>query len=336
MSEFINDPAVVGFTATIPVEIVLAAGLRPVDLNNVFINSPFPQKLIDQAEAAGFSHTICSWIKGIYATVLNHQVKRVIAVTGGDCSNTIALGEILARKGVEVIHFEYPLGREKEFLASQMGRLMQTLSVTWSDVEETRAKLKPLREKLKELDRLTYQENLVTGFENHLYLVSSSDFNSDVGKYGEELDRFLEEAVKRRPRTQEIRLGFLGVPPIFSGLYDLIESLGARVVFNETQRQFSMPESGGDLVGQYLAYTYPYDAEGRIQDIHTAIRERELDGLIHYTQTFCYRQIYDILLRERLKIPILTLEGDRPGHVDGRIVLRVETFIHMLKDKKGV
>ena len=57
--------------------------------------------------------------------------------------------------------------------------------------------------------------------------------------------------------------------------------------------------------------------------------------MIHYTQTFCYRQIYDILLRKNLPVPILTLEGDRPGPLDSRTSLRIETFIQMLKDRKS-
>ncbi|UCF55844.1 MAG: 2-hydroxyacyl-CoA dehydratase, partial [Deltaproteobacteria bacterium] len=117
-------------------------------------------------------------------------------------------------------------------------------------------------------------------------------------------------------------------------LYDRIESLGGRVVFNEIQRQFSMPYGYEDIIEQYLNYTYPYDIEGRIEDIRRAIKERDLDGLIHYTQTFCFRQIYDIILRESISIPILTLEGDRPGGIDSRTAIRIETFIEILKDKK--
>ncbi len=334
LSDLINPDSVIGLTSTVPVEIVLAAGLKPVDLNNIFITSPSADKLVNQAESAGFAHNICSWIKGIYATTLNRKITRVIAVTGGDCSNTIALGEILARRGVEVIHFDYPLDRSRGFLLSQMEKLMHTLNVSWPDVEKARSRLSSVREKLKELDRLTYEENVVTGLENHLFLVNSSDFNSDVDAYELKLDRFLEEAVSREPRAEKIRIGFLGVPPIFNGFYELIESLGARVVFNETQRQFSMPFENRQLVDQYLAYTYPYDILGRIDDIKRAAEERRLDGLIHYTQTFCFRQLYDIILRESLQTPILTLEGDRPGPLDSRTALRIETFVQILMDRK--
>lgn len=324
----------IGITATVPVEIIFAAGLRPVDLNNLFITQYQPEKLLAQAECAGFSHTICAWIKGIYSTVINHDIKTVVAVTGGDCSNTIALGELLARKGVKVIPFEYPLNRDRVALESQMEKLRERVSATWSDIEAVKQRLDSIRANLKRLDQLTYLDNVVTGSENHQFLVSSSDFDGAPDHFSRALDEFLIRALKREPRSDKVRLGYLGVPPIFSKLYEFVESLGARIVFNEVQRQFSMPVNHDDIVDQYLEYTYPYDINGRLKDIEQAISERELDGLIHYTQTFCYRQIYDIVIRESLPIPVLSLEGDAPGTIDSRTAFRVETFVEMLRDKK--
>jgi benzoyl-CoA reductase/2-hydroxyglutaryl-CoA dehydratase subunit BcrC/BadD/HgdB len=325
----------IGITTTVPVEIIYAARHKPVDLNNLFITSDRPDKLVSRAESLGFSHTICSWIKGIYATVLEHGIKEVIAVTGGDCSNTIALGELLIRNGVSVIPFQYPFYRDRQALKSQMEGLRQRLSTTWPEIERAKLRLDRIRGKLKTLDQLTYRENVVTGFENHLFLVSSSDFDGNPEKFEKRLDQFVASAKKRKPREDEIRLGYLGVPPIFSYFYEHIESLGARVVFNEVQRQFSMPFDQMNIVDQYLEYTYPYGVNGRLRDIERAIRERKLDGVIHYTQTFCYRQIYDILLRQCLPVPILTLEGDRPGRIDGRTAFRIETFLEMLQDRKS-
>lgn len=333
MAQSTKPSSIIGLTSTIPVEIVFAAGLKPMDLNNVFVSSDTPEKLIGQAESAGFASNICAWIKGIYATVLNHDVKRVIAVTGGDCSNTIALAEVLTRRGVEIIPFDYPPDQDRDLLTAQMEKLRRALSATWSDIRAAKRRLDRIRRKLMELDRLTFRENVVSGFENHLFLVSSSDFKSDPDQFEQELDEFLGRAKHRKRKKEEVRLGFLGVPPIFSDLYDRIESLGGRVVFNEIQRQFSMPYGDEDIVEQYLRYTYPYHMKGRIEDIKRASKERSLDGLIHYTQTFCFRQIYDIILRESISVPILTLEGDRPGEIDSRTAIRIETFIEMLKDK---
>lgn len=329
------SPRAIGLTSTIPVEIVLAAGFKPVDLNNLFITAEKPESLIQQAEADGFAHNVCAWIKGIYAVVCLRGVERVIAVTGGDCSNTVALGEVLASRGVEVIPFHYPSDRSRESLLEAMEALRSTLSTSWPEVTRIKRRLDCIRRKLMELDRLTFAENLVTGGENHRFLVNSSDFSSDPDRFEKELESFLEEARKRSPLGGEIRLGFLGVPSVYDGLYEFIESLGGRVVFNEVQRQFSMPYEEDDLATQYLRYTYPYEVKGRIRDIQTAVRERNLDGLIHYTQTFCFRQIHDILMRKYLPVPILTLEGDRPGSLDGRSATRIETFVEMLRERKS-
>lgn len=322
----------IGITATIPVEIVFAAGLKPVDLNNLFITADHPNKMVARAEADGFSHSICSWIKGIYSVVISHGIKEVIAVTGGDCSNAVALGEVLARRGVRVIPFEYPLDRNREALMVQMEKLRQDLSTTWEKIKAVKVRLDRIRTGLKTLDKQTWLGNVITGLENHIFLVSSSDFNGDPDAFEKDLAQTLASAEKRDPRNSEIRLGYLGVPPIFNAFYDVVESFGARVVFNEVQRQFSMPFFHKGILDQYLEYTYPYDINGRLNDIEQAIYERRLDGLIHYTQTFCYRQIYDIILRESLSIPVLTLEGDRPGQIDSRTSLRIETFVEMLKD----
>ncbi len=330
----------VGLTSTIPVEVIFAAGLKPVDLNNIFISADVPEQFVRKAESAGFSHNICAWIKGIYAAVLDHDVKTIVAVFGGDCSHTVALAEVLERRGVRVIPFHYPLDRDRKFLERQIDTLRRSFSATWDDVSQAKSRLDRIRVKLQELDRLTYSRGVVSGWENHYYLVSSSDFNSDPDAFEQNLDTFLQEARKREPvqrahGEEEIRLGYLGVPPILAELYDTVESLGGRVVFNETQRQFSMPHIDDDLVNVYLAYTYPYGIEGRLEDIREAIHERNLDGLIHYTQTFCFRQIYDIILRESLPLPMLTLEGDRPGKIDGRTAFRLEAFIEMLRDRKS-
>jgi len=327
--------SIVGLTSTIPVEIVLAAGCTPLDLNNLFITSRAPEKLIQQAEQAGFAHNICAWIKGIYSVTLERNIPCVIAVTGGDCSNTTALAEVLERRGVKVIPFDFPLSRDRELLRGQMENLSRALGAPWSEVERVRARLSTVRQKLQKLDRLTYEENRVSGYENHLFLVSSSDFKSDPEAYEKELDLFLREVEERSPSEGSMRLGYLGVPPIFSDLYEFLESVGARVVFNEIQRQFSMPFDEGDLVDQYLNYTYPYGIRGRLDDIRKAIEERKLDGLIHYTQTFCFRQIYDILLRESLALPVLTIEGDKPGKVDSRTAIRLETFVEMVRMRTG-
>lgn len=324
------DPNTIGLTATVPVEVLLAAGATPLDLNNVFITAADPKALASEAEHRGFPINCCAWIKGIYATARRLGLRRVIGVAQGDCSNTHALMEVFASEGVEVIEFNYPYPADRAALADAIDRLACRLGTTREAAERERERLVPLRRTLAEIDRLSWQDDRVTGEENHLWLVGSSDFGGDPAAYARRAEAFVAEARARPPARCRHRLGYVGIPPICGGLYGFLEARGARVVFNEFQRQFSMPGEAPDLVEQYLAYTYPYGIAGRVADIGRAVRERRLDGLVHYVQSFCFRHIQDRLLREGLGVRLLTLEFDRPGEVDAQSRTRLEAFVEML------
>ncbi len=326
----------IGITSTIPIEVVYAAGHTPCDLNNLFITDPDPNHFIRLAEEAGFPQTTCAWIKGIYGTLSDTLTKKgvdtIIIVSGGDCSNSIALGEILRDDGKLVIPFSYPLEPNIAEMEQAISRLADELGAQAEKITSCKQQLDPIRSRLAKLDRLTWQENLVTGEENQLYLVNSSDFNGNPELFSSELEIFLNDLQNRQPLKKKIRLGLAGVPPILSDLYKTLDNLDAAVVFNEVPRQFALPWAPEcTLAEQYSRYTYPYQVELRLLDIEQACSQRQLDGIIHYTQTFCFRQIEDILFKRKLAIPTLTLEADQPGPIDGRTLTRIETFIEMLQ-----
>ena len=326
-------PGALGLTTTIPVEVLLAAGRTPLDLNNAFITAPDPGRLVDEAERCGYPHNVCGWIKGIYATALALGVQEIVAVTQGDCSQTHAMVETLQDRGVRVIPFAFPLDRDRALLSLQIERLMDHLGTTWERVHAAYESLHEVRRTVAALDELTYQSGRVSGEENHLYQVNCSDFGGDPLAFAAAAAQFQAEAQARPPRQDGgVRLGLIGVPGIYTDLYHVLEEeLGAAVVFHEVQRQFAMPGAWEvDLVTCYQRYTYPYDVFRRIEDIRAEAERRQLDGLIHYTQSFCFRQIQDLLLKQHLGLPILTLEGDRPAPVDARTRVRLEAFLESL------
>ncbi len=324
----------IGITSTVASEILWAAGQPPLDLNNIFIGSPDREKLVEYAEARGFPRTTCSWIKGLYAVAKNLELDCVITVTEGDCSNAQALMEVLEQEGVETIPFAYPYSREPRLLKLQLKKLMERFGVGWRAVMEAKRVLDGLRRSALSIDELTWRENKVTGFENHLFLVSCSDMGGDLEAFANRIKNLLYEVEHRTPAPEMIRLGYIGVPPIFPEMYNFVEELGARVVYNEIQRQFAMPAAGNDLVDQYLAYTYPYSVFFRLEDIKQQLQLRQVQGVVHYVQSFCFRHIEDIIIRQHIKLPILTLEGDRPGSLDARTKLRLESFVETLKQWK--
>ena len=344
----------VGIMTTIPVEAVFAAGFRPVDLNNVFVSDPDPDALVETALREGFPQNSCAWLKGIFGAVARHgAMPRVIGVVRGDCSGTELLLELFEARGIEVISFAYPYPPSRRDMEREISRLCERLGTTLEEAEAWRRRLAGARQRVARVDRECWEGNRVRGAEAHLWLVSSSDFQGDAAAFASGIDSFLEsvearDRIDRRkgmPYGREVRLGYLGVPPITPGVFDLAESLGARFVFHEVQRQYSMPpdaapdEDGltspaGDLVQQYLDYTYPYTAAQRARDINLQAETRGLDGVVHYVQSFCHRNLEDVVFRRLIRVPMLTVECDCPGTLGATARSRLENFVQVLGENQ--
>ena len=331
------------FTTTIPMEVVFAAGYRPLDLNNDFITSVSPLSLVEKAETDGLPGSSCAWIKGLYSVLLKKQYSGndvFIAVTEGDCSNARVLEEIISsRTGVRSFLFSFPNDRDRLKLTSEMKRFADFLGTDLEQAENVRQELIPIRKKLELIDEMSYQyPGLISGEKNHELLVNTSDFGGDYKDYGKMADEFLnrkKEEVDLFKDMKRKKIGFLGVPPIIP-VHDFIEKRGATVVFNEIQREFAMFGDHKDLTDQYLNYTYTYSSAFRFSKTIPEIKRRKMDGIIHYVQSFCHRHLVDIILRKMLKeggveIPVLTLEADKPNaRIDSRLATRIEAFLEML------
>lgn len=327
----------IGLTTTVPVEILIAAGYTPVDLNNIFVVSENYSRYIEIAERDGFPRSLCAWIKGLYGVCLEHGFEEIIGVMEGDCSNTKALVEVLTSKGIKVYPFSFPHSHNPLDVKREIEKLMNIFNVTFEEVEKVRKRLNEVRELAKDIDMLTFIDNKASGFENHLYQVSLSDFNSDIDVFKKELKAKILEIKERKPVNRKLRLGYIGVPPMTIDIYEFVERFDADFVYNEVQREFAFPRAteAKDIFQQYYDYTYPYDLKYRIKELKKQIEERKLDGIIHYTQAFCYRAIEDIILKKELGIPILNIEGDKLNTLDARTKLRLEAFLDMLSDLKG-
>jgi len=334
MANVVVDEKTVGITATVPSEIIFAAGWRPLDLNNVFITSDDPARYIEIAERRGFPSNLCAWIKGIYGVVTELGLRTVVGLTQGDCSNTLALMEVLSSEGVETIGFAYPHGRDPLALRGELERFQRRFGVTNEQAARMKERLDAVRSLIHDIDALNWRDAKVSGAESFLWHISTSDFAGDFDSYAARARLFLDEAKLRPGVSRRFRLAVTGIPPIANGFHAALESFDARVVFDEIPRQFSMPYPTRTLTEQYARFTYPYDVFGRIEDIASASGQRRFDGIVHYVQSFCYRGIEARLISESLDVPVLTLEFDRPGPVDGRSRTRIEAFMEMLEARR--
>ncbi len=319
----------VGITTTVPLEPIIAGSHIPTDLNNIFITSKDPENYVGRAEVDGFPYNSCSWIKGLYTASIEGKFDAVIGVVRGDCSNTESLLDFLQFRGIKVIPFTYPYDRSRRKMEEELKSFMEVLGSDRDRLSEVVREVDDARRIAWRIDEMTVEDR-VSGYENHYYLVNTSDFLGDISRYKDIAMKFINEAEKRDRIEYNLRLGYIGVPPIFTDIYQFLENNGVHVVYNEVQRQFSMPFPDSDWIDKYIMYTYPYSVYDRLRDIKNEIRRRKIEGIIHYVQSFCHRQIIDYVIKDSLDIPVLTIEGNRPGKLDERTKIRIESFIDML------
>lgn len=321
----------IGITTTVPIEILFAAGAVPVDLNNIFVAHTDPRGLLTDAERAGFPQSACAWIKGLYGVIHREKIGRVIGVTEGDCSDTGALMEILESEDIGVVAFGYPRERTRGALTERMKRLADELGTTLEAAAEWKERLDDIRRLAANIDRCAWQDGTMSGNDLFLSLLACSDMLGDPDACRQQLQKQISQTEARPAPAPRVRLGCVGVPTIFSDLWQVLDGLGARVVYHETPQEFSrIGGIGMDLLESYLDFSYPYDVFSRLARVRDEIERRQIRGVIHYVQSFCHRQLHDRLVREGLGVPVLTLEGDRPGVVDGRARVRIEAFIEQL------
>jgi benzoyl-CoA reductase/2-hydroxyglutaryl-CoA dehydratase subunit BcrC/BadD/HgdB len=318
----------IGFTTSLPVEVLFAAGHIPIDLNNIFLTQDASAH-VHSAEIKGFPRTICSWIKGNYNAAITSHLDEVVGVVQGDCSNGNSLLDMISEEAIPIYRFSFPPSKTYAELDIEIAKLEEHFGVTRSQSTKVKERLDEIRKKLIILDGWTWQERIVSGKENHYWLVNSSDFMGNPDMFESELDAFMKMAAKRDPLPTRLRMAYLGVPPIYRNIYDVISELGGDVVFNEVQRQFSMSSLKSDLVEQYLVYTYPYSVFDRLEDIEQELELRSIEAVLSYTQSFCHLQIDNLLLKKYIDLPFLTLEGDQPEDIDSRTLLRIESFFEV-------
>ncbi len=320
----------IGITTTVPIEVIYAAGYIPVDLNNIFIRNSEPNVLIEEAEFAGFPRPFCAWIKGIYSAIKISGIKKIIGVTRGDCSDTSALCEILEGEGIEVITFSYPEKPDKKQMQFEIKKLCNALGATYQQAEEKKIEFDDIRKKLIEIDYSAHNDGIVNGEELFDFQINASDFCGNPSEYNNKCEKFLAEIKGRNKGSNFLRIGMVGIPAIYSDIIGVLEKLGVDVVYYQIPRQFTIPFVGENLDDSYSKYTYPYSFGYQLQDICEQVNERKLDGIIHYVQSFCHRQLYDRMLKSKIKVPVLSIEGDRPSMVDGRTMTRIEAFIETI------
>ena len=331
-----NTDKRVGIFSTIPVEVLFAAGLVPVDVNNLFVGHQDPAALLRVADAAGVPRNLCAWTRGLYGAAAAANLKRLVVVPRGDCTNNVTMARFLAAAGVTVAEFNYPLeeadkeghlAHELELFADQFGTRMAEVKRTFED-------LRVVRQRLHEIDELNWQARRLPGAEARLLLLEATDMAGNPSLFLRRLERGLRRGGKLASSTGPT-VAVFGVPNIIGGLVETLEDLGAFVALCETERDFAMLPPAATLEQQYLDYAYPYGIDARLARFTRELEVRRVDGLVLYAQAFCHHNLEQARVqRELAGIPTVVIEGDVPAGPTPRDRIRLETFVGLLLSRQ--
>lgn len=192
-------------------------------------------------------------------------------------------------------------------------------------------------------------------------LISQISFVDEPTRFTEMLNELCDELEKRVSQKSSVfdsdtaRLMVLGTPfaaPNWK-LHHIVETSGGAIINEEScigHRYYKDDvELDGvgtkeELTAKMMQRYKKIDCacftpnEERIQKIVSMFKEREADGVIYYTLSFCHTyNVESFLVEKALKaegIPYLAIESDYSPEDAGQIKTRVEAFIESVKAKK--
>lgn len=317
----------IGIFSTLPIEIIYAAGMQPVDVNNLFVGHENPAYLVGLADKAGVPRTVCAWTRGLFGATMHERLETVVAVLQGDCSNNTGLAWCLEQVGVRVIPFRYPLANQKReaALVREMENLAAELGIRLKEVEPIFKAFRPIRSKLALLDR-RMAEGTISAAKARLLLLTSTDMAGDPVEYLRTVSSALNEP-QVAGGSGRLRVAVYGVPTVFTDLYETLDA-SADVVLCETERDFAMIPEACTLTEQYLRYCYPYGAAKRLERFVALAQERGVEAIVRYQQSFCHHNLEGPVVDAALqRWPNLVVEGDLPGPLSARDRLRLDAFL---------
>jgi hypothetical protein len=301
----------------VPPELVYGCGQTPLDLNNFVPTS--------ECSPRG---KLCAWTASWRDALLHGDihVDRLVVVAGGDCHNALVDGQRVAMKGIPTHYLFYPFdGREDEML-EQLGSLEafmggitdQTALNRVADIKDLCIKLDMARCRRKVLGSSVF---------NHL--IQLCDLGGDPDRFRSSVERAMGD---RPSDVPDVRIALVGVPPIYPDFHMVCEGFGMQVVYDELPWEFA--RMGGrsmrTMARNYAGYTFARDIEYRFDGLERELVRRRVEGVVHYTQYACHHVLEDDMIRERLDLPMLTVQGDLPRKCPEQEKLRLEAFAELL------
>jgi len=245
------------------------------------------------------------------------------------------MARLLERVGVKVVEFNFPVAKHDRpgVMQVELEEFRKALSASRSNVESWFGRLQPVRTLLDKVDRLCWEEGRLPGAEARLLHLRSTDMDGDPVLFSRRLEKALSQ-FSSAARRHGPRIALFGVPSAITGLAEKIEAMAALLVLCETEHDFAMIPAAQTIEQQYLDYAYPYGIEARLDKFLRLAREREVEGVVVYSQSFCHHNLELTRVERVLRpLPTVVIESDVPASLSPRDLVRLEGFLSIVRGK---
>ena len=361
-----NEKLVGSFCATMPPEIISAAGARPVKLcSNSFVGF----HIGDYAAP----RDVCPLVKSVIGNAMGgiseiyNACDMFVVPISCDCKKMLA-GQLAEIKPTLPLYL--PLNRTDDNGMDTYIKELKSVADRISEMTGVKVTRKALAEQIKiqadvgrEILRFSKlkSENGILIRGTHALTVMNSMAYDDITHWGEHLKKLNDELLQKKDKNECLtkkklpRILLTGSPITFPNMKIplLIEEQGGIIVadgncLGDRAANDLVSVCDDSLGGYYRALANRYvkpcpcpifpDNEARIRRIENAVKDARIDGIIYHVLRGCV--VYDYEFEQIEKyfskkgIPVIRLESDFSDEDAEQLRIRIDAFIEMINFKK--
>ncbi|NLX90929.1 MAG: 2-hydroxyacyl-CoA dehydratase [Firmicutes bacterium] len=343
-----------------PTEILHAMGVNPLFIeaySGFLAGISIEGQLIDAAEAAGISNSLCSFHKVFLGSgELNLLKKCKMSITTSMiCDGNIGTFRYLSEKyqtPLYILDIPYEYNKENvNYVKNQLQEMIRNIEeifgrkLDMDRLKEVIARENQSKELLKKYLENLALKNLSTSMTYELYML----FASHVFLGREEtlsFYRMLLEDIQRAPDRRGKGIFFIHVPPLFEKNFikyfnfsPEFSILGFDLNYDFLD-EIELRDPLEGIARKLLLNSYNGSFDRKIALIDMLMEKTRPDGVIHFCHFGCKQALGGIYLLQRYfrekNIPFLTLDGDvidKKNNQEGQTKTRLEAFLEIIRNR---
>jgi hypothetical protein len=243
--------------------------------------------------------------------------------------------DILKNEGVNVVPFRYPPMRNMDFLRESIKKAASCIGMTADELESRVDAWATLRASVKRLDGIQTRSLALSSRQYIEALHSVPDPSRPLPALIKETELKVALHYKGLGQDYHLRIGILGMPPYDDAFYELLDDVGALVVYEESGLEGFPLGHFSDIALLYNQLSLPYGIKVRRDKLEKEKQERSIDVFLFCAYSQAESRTNVAFLESELKAPFYIFEiknGNDPSMLEYKLLRR---FFDSLENAKG-